>query len=203
MGVEKADFGPLFLCLRKRKYLAKMLRLLRNFGFQWVRRKDGTTAIEFSLMAIPFVILTLGIIELAVMYTAATLLEGATNHAARMIRTGQLQQVAAADQESVFRESLCEFATVLIRCDDVVVESIPLADYADFGAAGPSYDEDGNLISQGFATAGSNDIVLVRVAYRYTMLSPFIGTLLAGPTNSRLFMSTIVMQTEPYEFEDS
>ena len=41
------------------------------------------------------------------------------------------------------------------------------------------------------------------LVYTYTMMTPFIGQLLAGPNNSRLFMSTIVLQTEPYEFEGS
>jgi hypothetical protein len=32
-------------------------------------------------------------------------------------------------------------------------------------------------------------------------MNPFTGVLLVGPSNSKLFMSTIVLQTEPYDFE--
>jgi Flp pilus assembly protein TadG len=180
-----------------------MLGKFKKNYLQWKRREEGTTAIEFALLAIPFITVALGIVELAIMYASATLLEGATNTASRMMRTGQLQQVAVADQENTFRNAICSYARVLIRCDEVVIESIPLASYSDFDSAAPVYDEDGNMVSQGFTSAGSDDIVLIRVAYRYTMMTPFIGTLLAGPDNSRLFMSTIVLQTEPYEFEDS
>lgn len=143
--------------------------------------------------------LSLGIIELSVMYAAASLLEGATNSAARLIRTGQVQQ-ASMDPESMFRDAICDYATVLISCNDVVVEVVPLNNFTDYATIAPEYDDDGNLVSQGFDAGGSNDKILIRVAYRYTMMTPFIGQLIAGPTGSRLFMSTIVLQTEPYEF---
>ncbi|MCC7304798.1 MAG: pilus assembly protein [Alphaproteobacteria bacterium] len=176
--------------------------MLRKFLKRWVGKKEGTTAIEFSLMVIPYLFLTLGIIELSVMYASASLLEGATSSAARLIRTGQLQQ-GGGDPETQFRTALCNYATVLINCNDVIVEVQTLESFDDYDEMQPQYDEDGNMISSGFSAGGSNDKVLIRVAYRYTMLTPFIGPLLTGPSNSRLFMSTIVLQTEPYQFEDS
>lgn len=176
--------------------------MLGKFLKRWVKKEDGTTAIEFSLMAIPYVFLTLGIMELSIMYAAASLLEGATGSASRLIRTGQLQE-SGANPEDTFRTAMCNYATVLIDCNDIVIESIPLESFTDAESMQPQYDEDGNMISQGFDAGGSNDRVLIRVAYRYTMMTPFIGPLLAGPSNSRLFMSTIVFQSEPYEFEDS
>ncbi|MCB1532949.1 MAG: pilus assembly protein [Alphaproteobacteria bacterium] len=162
-------------------------------------REDGTTAIEFSLLFIPYLTLSLGIIELALMYSAGSLLEGATGSAARLIRTGQVQQ-AGGDQQQMFRDAVCGFATVLIDCDDVQIEVQQLASFSDVDSMNAQYDEDGNFVPQGFDPGGSNDRVLIRVAYRYTMMTPFIGPLLAGPDNSIQFLSTIVLQTEPYEF---
>ncbi len=176
-----------------------MLSKLHKPFAGWAKKDDGTTAIEFALMALPYVFLTIGIIELSIMYAAASLLEGATGSASRMIRTGEIQQ-SGRNPEEMFREALCDYATVLIRCDDIVVESIPLTSFGDYDTYAPQYDEDGNLVSQGFAVGGSDDRVLIRVAYRYSMMVPFVGMLLTGPTNSRLFMSTVVLQTEPYEF---
>lgn len=170
----------------------------------WIRRKDGTTAIEFSLMAIPYIMLTLGTIELSIMYASASLLEGATGTAARLIRTGQLQQDQSGRQpEDIFRDSLCQYATVLINCNDISIEVLPLQSFADAENLEPQFDEDGNVVPQGFGAVGSNDRVLIRTSYRYNMMTPFIGPLLVGPTNSRLFMSTLVLQTEPYDFENS
>jgi Flp pilus assembly protein TadG len=177
--------------------------MLRRFFSGWLRKKDGTTAIEFSLLCIPYIFLTLGIIELSIMYAAASLLEGATGSAARLIRIGQIQQAEGEDPEELFREAICNYATVLISCDDVVIEVQQMASFADYEDMEPQYDEDGNLIPGGFDAGGSSDRVLIRVAYRYNMMTPFIGPLLAGADNSRLFMSTIVLQVEPYEFEEA
>lgn len=166
---------------------------------KFIKKEDGTTAIEFSLLVIPYLMLSLGIIELAVMYTSASLLEGATGSAARMVRTGQIQQ-DGGDPETLFRDEMCSYATVLINCNDVVIEVIPMDSFADFDSYAPSYDGDGNLVSQGFDAGGSNDRILIRAAYRYQMMTPFIGAIMGGPDQSLLFMSTVVMQTEPYDF---
>lgn len=171
--------------------------MLRKFFSGWFRKNDGTTAIEFSLLAIPYFLMTLAIIELSIMYTAASLLEGATGSAARLIRTGQLQQ-ATGDPQDLFKDAICEYATVLIDCDQMVIEVRKMDSFADYEDMQPQYDEDGNLISGGFDAGAANDKILIRVAYRYHMMTPLIGPLLAGPTNSRLFISTIVLQTEPY-----
>ncbi|MCB9983497.1 MAG: pilus assembly protein [Rhodospirillales bacterium] len=166
---------------------------------KFIKNDEGTTAIEFSLLAVPYLMLTLAILEIAIMYASASLLEGATSSAARMIRTGELQQ-SGIDPESAFREGLCNYATVLIDCNDVMVESITLTSFGDAASYPPQYDADGNLVSQGFDAGGSDDRILIRVAYRYQMMTPFVGPLLAGSDNSRLFMSTIVLQVEPYDF---
>ena len=171
-----------------------MLRLLRKY----LKRRDGSTAMEFSLLMIPFITLTLGIIELSLMFTAASLVEGATGTASRLIRTGQIQQ-GGGDPETVFRDALCEFATVLVDCGQMVIEVQPLNSYADF--TGPTLDVDGNMVPQGFDAGGSNDRVLIRVAYNYTMMTPLVGPLLNGPDGQMQFISTIVLQSEPYEFQ--
>lgn len=170
---------------------------MRRFLGAWIKEQKATTAIEFSLLMIPYLLVSLAIIELSVMYAGATLLEGATGSAARMIRTGQIQQ-SGADPEAAFRDELCRYATVLIACNDIEIEILPLDSFGDF--AGPTFDADGNFTPQGVDAGGSNDRMLIRVGYRYNMMTPFIGPLIAGPDNAQQFLSTIVLQTEPYEF---
>ncbi len=165
---------------------------------RWFKRDDGATAIEFSMLFMPYMLISLGIIEVSLMFASASILEGATDSASRLIRTGNLQQ-SGADPETAFREAMCEFAVVLIDCEDVDIEVTVLGSYGDY--AGPSFDGDGNMVSSGFDPGGANDKVLIRVAYRYEMITPLVGPLLNGPGGSTLFMSTIVLQTEPYEFQ--
>lgn len=174
--------------------------MLRKLLAKWRRNEEASTAIEFSLLALPYVLLTVGIIELAITYTTASLLEGATGSAARMIRTGQLQQ-SGGDPEETFRTALCDYASVLINCDDIAIEVLTLDSFADFSDLAPVFDADGNMVPQGFDPGESSDRVLIRAAYNYPMMTPFVGPLLAGADNRILFLSTIVLQAEPYDFE--
>lgn len=177
--------------------------MLRFFN-RYLRRKDGATAIEFSLLSIPYFMLTFGIIEISLMMGSAMVLEGGTSKASRMIRTGQIQLASndPVEQEEMFRERLCQEVSFLINCEAITIESVDISSFGSVSDAAPQFDADGNLISQGFASGGVNDVVLIRTAYRYALLTPMIGNLLGeGGSNSRLFLSTIVLQTEPYEFD--
>jgi Flp pilus assembly protein TadG len=173
--------------------------MLRKLISGWLGKDEGTTAIEFSFLLIPYMFLTLAIIEISIMYVSAAMLEGATGSAARLIRTGQLQE--GADPETLFRQAVCNYASVLINCDNVVIEVREMESFSDYEEMGPEYDEDGNLVPGVFDAGGSSSRVLIRAAYRYTMLTPIVGRLLGGADNSQLFVSTIVLQTEPYDFE--
>ena len=51
--------------------------------------RDGSVAVEFGLASIPLFILIIGLLEVSLMYASATVLEGGTVMASRLIRTGQ------------------------------------------------------------------------------------------------------------------
>jgi len=166
--------------------------------------RDGATAIEFALLAMPFTFLLMGVIELCLMFAADSLFEGATTSAARLIRTGQLQQgyATASEQENAFRDALCTYATALIDCNGVILEAQKLTNFSDAESSPPTYDTTtGELVPTGFAIGGSDDKVLVRVFYRYHFMTPLIGPLLGGADSAVDFVSTVVLETEPYEFE--
>ena len=175
--------------------------MIKFFG-KWGKNRDGATAIEFAFLAMPYLLLSLGIIELSLMFASESLLEGATSRAARTVKTGQLQQSAPENMEGEFREKICDYAPVLIRCNDIVIEARVMGSFSDYGAMQPAYDEDGMMVSNGFALGGSSEKVLIRVAYNYTAITPLVGQMLWGADSSRLFMSTVVLQAEPYDFSE-
>lgn len=177
--------------------------MYRNFWVRLGRDRDGSVAIEFALVAIPFIFMLVAIIELALMFTSAALLESATSSASRQIRTGALQQAAARgpEQEALFRSALCSRADILIVCDQIAVESVNIGSFSEYGSYAPRMDEDGNMAPQGFDAGGVSDVILVRTFFRYTFMTPVIGRFLGeGGTPTRRFVSTIVLQAEPYEF---
>jgi len=164
--------------------------------------KKGSVAVEFAFLAIPFFMMLIGIIEVGLFFGSAVILEGAATEAARVIRTGQAQ--TSGDPVGAFEDMLCAKAGVMINCGLIQYEviNVPERKFTNVQDLQPTYDEDGNLISSGFDAGGSNDIILVRIAYRYTFLTPLLGALMetTNATNSALLMSSVVIMNEPYEF---
>lgn len=169
-------------------------------GVKWFFSEEGVTAIEFSLLALPFTFFILAIIELSLLFVGQSVLNGAVQDAARMIKTGQAQQ--DADPEEMFRVALCDHASMMLNCANVQyqVERIASFDDADLQ---PELDEDGNMIDTPFEPGESSDVVIIRATYLYPLMTPVIGAFFSDfPGNKKMLMSTIVLEAEPYSFED-
>jgi Flp pilus assembly protein TadG len=165
------------------------------------KKTDGATAVEFAIVGVPFVFIMVGLVEVSLMFAANSLLQDATSDAARMIRTGQVQQTTG-DPEQVFHDELCRASSVFLDCSKIQYEVVTLNGFDDAQDNLPSFDGNGDLISQGFTPGGVSDVVLIRSVYYYPLMTPFLGPLLAdGPNQTKFMMTTMVMQTEPYEFE--
>jgi Flp pilus assembly protein TadG len=164
--------------------------------------ESGVVAVEFALLAIPLLLLIIGIVETALFFAAGTILEGASASAARLVRTGQVQ--GSADPETAFEDRLCDQASALIDCADIQYEVIRVAanNFAGAESYESEFDEDGNLVAQPFSTGDSNDVVLVRAIYRYEFLTPFLGHLMTGDPGKdwMTHMATVVIKAEPYNF---
>lgn len=167
---------------------------------QWLRRDEGATAVEFSMVAVPFVFLIVGTIEMALMFTAQSVLQESTFTAARLIRTGQIQQSDGGDPEAMFREQVCGFSELMIPCNEIKFRVQTLPSFADAADEPSPFDADGVFADEGFDPGGENDIVMIRVAYNYPIRTPLMQNILANyGGNKRAMLSTIVLQTEPYQ----
>ena len=167
---------------------------------KWIKDEEAATAVEFALVAFPFIYLLIGIIELSVMFAAMSTLDAATNDASRLIRTGQAQ--TSGDPQQLFEDLLCERASVFLDCSEIQYEVITMNGFSDFASYPASYDEDGNLQSGGFDAGSVDDIILIRTAYKYPLLTPLLGAAFSdAPNNSKLMVTTVVLETEPYDVE--
>lgn len=175
-----------------------MIGLLRK----WLGREDGVTAIEFTLVGVPFSLMVIGTIEMSLMFATQSLLDASTATAARLIRTGQIQQ-AGGNEEELFREAVCDYASVLIPCADIQFQVQNLVSFEDVEALPEAqFDEEGNLIGQDFSAGDENDVVLIRASYKYSIITPLMQPVLTNRSDgTRVMLSTMVFQTEPYEFE--
>ncbi len=174
--------------------------MLSGFVQNFWKSCKGTAAIEFSLLSLPVIMLIVGTIEICILFTAGSLLQGAVYDASRVIRTGQLE--GAADAEEQFADAICDHAGVLLDCDKFQYDVRVLSTFSEANDADADVDEDGNLVEQGFDAGGVSDIIMVRVSYRYPMMTPLIGSIFGQyEGNTRLLVSTAVFQSEPYRFQ--
>lgn len=187
--------------------------VLRFWGFRdvigrlakarFLKKTDGSMAVEFAMLIFPTIFLTFAIIELCLFFAASNMVEGGISASARLIRTGQLQQVENTTPEEAFRAEICNHMFVLVDCNNVAMEVIALPD-DDFGSAGSypiEYDEDGKVKPRPFDAGGSSDVVLIRAIYDYRLLTPFFSDIFSKTGDGMIrIITTIVLQTEPYDF---
>jgi ABC-type transport system substrate-binding protein len=95
------------------------LRALRSRSLfrRFAAARRGATAVEFSLIATPFLALMFGVFELGLVFMVSTTLDNATEAASRTIRTGQLQ--SGGGSAGTFKAAVCDNMTWLgSSCDD-------------------------------------------------------------------------------------
>lgn len=155
------------------------------------------------MVAFPFILMILGIVETSLMFTSAVMVEGGTGVASRLIRTCQLQNMTGDPRENFVR-AFCDHAVVLPNCNaDLKVEAIAMPDNSFINVAGypPVFDENGIFTPSGFSTGGVNDVMLVRAVYSYRLITPWFASLMGGDDGRTTFMSTTVFQVEPCEVD--
>ena len=180
---------------------AQAVRLPRRFGLK-LRRfgadRGGATAVEFGLIAAPFLGLLFAILETALVFFAGQTIETAVSRAARLIRTGQAQQQNMSAAE--FKTEVCGFMASLFNCaNELMVDVRTYATFGDIDLTDP-IDENGNLVQNfTYAPGAGGELVVVRAFYEWPI---FVNILGRGMTNlangSRLLASTAAFRNEPF-----
>ncbi len=166
---------------------------------------------EFALLVTPFLWLLLGTIEISLAFAGSSNLEGATMVAARFVQTGQAQTASSAEEaQNIFENALCEEASFFVDCEDLMYEVVTMGDGGNYTGASqyqaPQFNDDDELLNANgepgntFSPGNTSDVVIIRVFYNYQVKTPIIGYVFGGEKGTMRFMSSVVMQTEPYEF---
>jgi Flp pilus assembly protein TadG len=177
---------------------------------RFARREDGAAAVEFAIVAIPFLGLLFAILETALVFFAGQTLEATTTSSARLILTGQAQTTdfktgAAAMApwtKEEFKTAVCDRLSTLFDCSKLYVSVDTVANFASADTSVPVKDQkltiDTNALP--YNTGNPGDIVVVSLYYEW----PIAVTLLnANITNlsgdKRLLLATAVFRNEPYK----
>lgn len=173
-------------------------RLTRRFQ-TWAKDRRGSAAVEFALIAFPFMMILFGILEVALMFFVSTTLDSATATAAREIRTGRLQATAGTPADN-FRTMICDRSFNMLDCTNRLYFDVRVApDFND-----PSNDPLSDGIMDpgefGFDAGDAGDIVIVRAFYDWQVFTPLMGNVIANTPDKerRVLMSAFAFRNEPF-----
>ncbi|MEE2689992.1 MAG: TadE/TadG family type IV pilus assembly protein [Pseudomonadota bacterium] len=177
--------------------------------FTGVRRRfigdrRGASAVEFAIVAPVFLMLMFSTFEVGWFYFVESTVDGAATNAARMLRTGQVQQADLSSGE-FFHSIVCPKIEVVADCPSRL--TVEVKNYATFAALAADNsspficrDEDTTAINAiPYEPGGDRAIIRVRLCLIYDTLNPAIGLNLAqNDLGQRKITATYVLRAEPY-----
>ena len=164
------------------------------------RSEEGAAAVEFAMVALPFMAMLFAIIETALVLFANQVLETAVADTSRLIMTGQAQ--AANMSKDEFKKRLCDRLGNMFDCNGGVY--LDVRNYSDFNSATNARPVDGSgALAPGtmnqFSPGSSGAIVVVRAAYLWPIFVTRMGFNLSDQQGGkRLLVGTAVFKNEPF-----
>jgi len=162
------------------------------------RNQSGAAAVEFALVAAPFIAMLFAIIETAIVFFAGQVLETAVQDSARMIMTGQAQN--GGFSQAQFKTQVCSHIVAMLDCNNGV--QVDVRKFSSFNnVALPSpVDANGNYTPNvSYNPGGPGDIVVVRLFYLWPVIVSPLGFNLADVNGGkRLIVATAAFRNEPY-----
>jgi Flp pilus assembly protein TadG len=177
----------------------------RNRFGAFIKDRQGATAVEFALIAVPFLAIIAALIQTFLLFFAQSQLENAVRQSSRQILTGQVQtqdaSLTQAQATAAFHATVCSSAAVLFNCNGLMVDVQVASQWSSANAGLPTltYDGNGNVNNAWqFNPGNAGDIVVIRVMYLWPVFFGPIAFNMANQANgSRLIMASAAFQNEP------
>src|SRR5258708_4815083 len=165
----------------------------------FVRREDGAAALEFAIVAAPFIALLLATVQTALAFFAGQVLESAVADSSRIILTGS----AAGMSQSTFATKACGKDQALFSCSRLMIDVQTASSFGAANTALPTltFDGNGNVTNNWkFQPGTPGDIVIMRVMYQWPVFLGPLGLSLSNESNGNLLlMATAAFKNEPYQ----
>lgn len=171
-------------------------RLARQLD-RFSRAERGATAVEFALVAIPFLMLIFGIIELGLVFLVSLTLETALSDVGRTIRTGELQN--SGGTAATFKTAVCNKLSWLgtAKCQGAL--QIDVRTFSDYASTSSSSSNLTVPPSMNWDPGLPGSVVLVRAYYSWPLITPLLNTGLQSSSGKRIIYAATAFSNEPYQ----
>ena len=186
-------------------------RLVRTFA----RSGDGATAVEFAMIAFPFLGMVCAMIETAMVFWAGQILDTSLATATRGIYTGSFQGKNPAANSNAqiltnLRNLMCypngntssPRLTTIFDCSAVKLEVVTYKKFTDSKPSDPIDPKTSDWAKDfgtRYTTPAPGDIVIVQAAVKFPVFTSVLNPGQAAfKDGSRILRSTVAFRTEPY-----
>ena len=182
---------------RRKLALRLAQRLPKRLARRFVRDQNGASAVEFALVALPFLALLFAILETALVFFAGQTLETAVADASRLILTGQAQTANYSQQD--FKKAVCDRIYGLFDCNGVYVDVKQYSSFSAVNNMSPVNNGNFDTTKMTYVPGGPGCIEVVKLYYRWPVYVSLLGNSLSNLNgNYRLLVATSVFRNEPY-----
>jgi Flp pilus assembly protein TadG len=173
----------------------------RSLLGKFARERRGSVAVEFGIMAMPFIMLIFAILETSLSFSTQQLLANAADRIARDVRTGRLKLNDLKGQG--LHDKICDRIGLMAPagCPELEVD---IQSYATFAAVPKKtpFKANGDIEDSGFKVApgGPGTINQLRVYYRWPVLTDFMRKYMSNlPGGKTLLAASTTWRNEPFD----
>jgi Flp pilus assembly protein TadG len=196
---------------QKPRRMLSLIRLRRD--------REGAAALEFALLAVPFLLMIFAIFETFFAFAGEQLLANAVETMSRKIRTGEITfgQGRPTDvTEAEFRQLFCEEISILNMCsateptnpEKLYLDIRQFSSFADMPREVPKISTDKysdlDTTEFGFSPGGAESRNMLRAYYRWQIMTdlmrPYITNL--RPAGKPMPTDFLIVQTAAFQNED-
>lgn len=166
-----------------------LYKLLRRFK----KERKGSTAIEFAFIIIPFLMLTMGTLEIALIHLSRSSMADAIEKTSRQIMTGEAGCLSAQEyidqlcDRLSFSNGSCSNNTKVVMQELTTFRDDPGADEQNFDA-----------IQSTMANGREDSIMLLRAYHRWDVMFPLLDDALGGGNGELVLVSNLAFRNEPF-----
>jgi len=189
--------------LLKLSYLASRATFSR-LSERFRRDRSGSSAVEFAIVATPFLMFIFGLIAIALYFFIMNSVERGMDQTSRLIRTGQAQATLMTVNQ--FKQSICDKAGGWVKCNKL---QMFVSRYPDWASVNPSpcVDSSGAVIVNSAPGSSlialyagtASDIVIVTACYKWELPQKFPYIDLGNMSDGSMMLQTATaFRSEPY-----
>ena len=163
-------------------------------------RRDGSAAVEFAMVALPFMIMLFSVLEIAFVFVLDSVLENAVIETGRLVRTGQAD--AASYTSTNFKTGVCNRMSIFASgCSaKLTVDVRVIPQFTNPNPPDPLGGGGFSATQMTYTNGQPGNLMLVRAWYKHTLFTPFLQSGLSRlGDGSAYLMATTAFRNEPWD----